>query len=82
MPTAKPIRTPGPQGGAHAVAQMIVLFPDRAAAAAAAQRVTDQWRACTGRQVTETRSDGLTPPALDDRRRCADWRGDHDGPPA
>lgn len=54
-------KDPGPKG-AHAVAQMIVLFPDRAAAAAAAQRVTDQWRACTGRQVTETRSDGLTPP--------------------
>lgn len=54
-------KDPGPKG-AHAVAQMIVLFPDPAAAALAAQRITDQWRACTGRQVSETRSDGLTPP--------------------
>lgn len=54
-------KDPGPKG-AHAVAQMIVLFPDPAAAELAATRITDQWRACTGRQVTETRSDGLTPP--------------------
>ncbi|EHB46446.1 sensor domain-containing protein [Mycolicibacterium vinylchloridicum] len=54
-------KDPGPKG-AHAVAQMIVLFPDPVAATTATQRIADQWRACTGRQVTETRSDGLTPP--------------------
>lgn len=54
-------KDPGPKA-AHAVAQMIVLFPDPAAAALAAKHITDQWRACTDRQVTETRSDGLTPP--------------------
>ena len=54
-------KDPGAAGG-HAVAEMVVAFPNATAAANAAQRITDQWRACTGRQVGETRADGMTSP--------------------
>jgi hypothetical protein len=54
-------RDPGAAGG-HDLAEMVVAFPDARAAANAAQRMTDQWRACAGRQVSETRADGATSP--------------------
>ncbi len=56
------LQGPRPQGG-PCRSQMVVLFPDAAAAAAAARRVSDQWRSCSGKQVTETRADGMQSPA-------------------